>query len=117
MSGSNNLTSAIMNLIQEHGGVSGIMQQFQQGGLGNVAQSWMGSGSNQSVNPEQLNNVLNPDQVDAAAAQSGLSVQDFLGQLAQHLPQTIDHLTPNGQVPSSNNSWMDAAMNFLRSRT
>lgn len=115
MSDTTGLPAAIMNLIQQHGGVSGILQQFQQGGFNGVVESWIGNGNNQSISPDQLGSVLDSHQVNQAASQSGLSVSDFLSQLSQHLPQTIDHLTPNGQMPSGG-SWSDMAISFLRNR-
>lgn len=82
------------------GGLGGLMQRFEQAGLGNVAQSWVGNGPNQPIQPQQLEQVFGHDQINQWAQQSGMSSGGLLSQLAQFLPHAVDHLTPNGQMPS-----------------
>jgi uncharacterized protein YidB (DUF937 family) len=81
------------------GGLSGILGAFEQAGLGHIAQSWVGNGPNQPVSPDQLQGVLGQDQVHSMAAQAGMQPNDFLGELAQHLPNAVHGMTPNGQLP------------------
>ncbi|MCW6512025.1 YidB family protein [Lichenifustis flavocetrariae] len=81
------------------GGLGGLLQQFQSAGLGHVAQSWVGNGANQSVTPDQLQNVFGQDRVNDMAGQAGMPPGDFLSQLSQHLPNAVNGMTPNGQVP------------------
>lgn len=81
------------------GGLGGLMSQFQQGGLGHIAQSWVGNGPNQSISPEQLHGVLGADQVQSMASQAGMQPNDFLSQLSQHLPEAVHGMTPNGRLP------------------
>ena len=81
------------------GGLGGLMSQFQQGGLGHIAESWVGNGPNQPVSPEQLHGVLGADQVQSMASQAGMQPNDFLSQLSQHLPEAVHGMTPNGQLP------------------
>ena len=83
------------------GGLVALLQQLQQGGLGEVAASWVGTGHNLPVSAEQLQSVLGGDQIGALAQQAGLSQGDLMGQLAHLLPQVVDRLTPNGQLPAS----------------
>ncbi len=87
------------------GGIGGILSQFESAGLGHIAQSWIGNGPNQSVSPQQLQNVFGQDQVQGMASQAGMEPGDFLSQLSQHLPNAVHGMTPNGQVPD------DGAMN------
>ena len=82
------------------GGLGGLLSQFQQAGLGNIAQSWVGNGPNQPVSPQQLQSVFDSDQIQNMANQAGIQPNDFLSQLAQHLPSAVDGMTPNGQVSS-----------------
>ena len=82
------------------GGLGALLQRFQMGGLGEVAASWVGSGQNLPISAEQLQSVLGGDQIGALAQQAGLSQGDLMGQLAQMLPQVVDRLTPNGQLPA-----------------
>ena len=82
------------------GGLGALLQQFQKGGLGDVAASWVGTGQNLPISADQLQSVLGGDQIGAMAQQAGLSPGDLMGQLAHMLPQVVDQLTPNGQVPA-----------------
>jgi uncharacterized protein YidB (DUF937 family) len=81
------------------GGLGGLLSQFDQAGLGHVAQSWIGNGPNQSVTPNQLQNVFGEDRVNDMANQAGMQPGDFLSQLSQHLPAAVNGMTPNGQLP------------------
>lgn len=82
------------------GGLGGLLQQLQQGGLGEAAQSWVGTGQNLPVSADQLQAALGGDRISALAEQAGVPAGDLMGQLAHMLPQVVDQLTPNGQVPA-----------------
>lgn len=86
------------------GGLGGILAQLEQAGLGNIAQSWIGTGDNHPISPDQLQSALGTEQTQAMADQAGLSHGDFLSQLSQHLPQAVDGMTPDGQVPNDDGS-------------
>ncbi|EHR69698.1 hypothetical protein BurJ1DRAFT_0819 [Burkholderiales bacterium JOSHI_001] len=85
------------------GGLGGLLQKAQQAGLGDVVSSWVGTGQNQPISGDQLggllNSVLGQGQVANMAQQMGVDQGDLLGQLSQMLPQVVDKLTPQGQVP------------------
>ena len=100
----------------QEGGLGGLIQKFQSAGLGNVVSSWVGTGQNQAVQPDALHGVLGSDLVQQIAAKTGLPIEQLLPQIAQHLPQLVDHMTPNGEVPSSGNALLDAGLAFLKSR-
>jgi uncharacterized protein YidB (DUF937 family) len=82
------------------GGLGDLMKQLQQGGHGDAANSWVGNGPNKAISPGDLANALGADQIDAISSQSGLSRDDLLKGLSQYLPQAVDHLTPDGRLPS-----------------
>lgn len=82
------------------GGLAGLVGKLQQGGLGEVASSWISTGPNLPISPEQLGRVLGDDTLAGFAQQLGLSRGDALGQLSQLLPQVVDRLTPDGQLPA-----------------
>lgn len=84
------------------GGIAGLVEKFQQSGLGDVAKSWVSTGQNMPVSPDQLGGVLGDDMIAGLSRQTGVNQGDLLGQLAQMLPQVVDKLTPNGQVPQGN---------------
>src|SRR6202012_2536289 len=82
------------------GGLGDLMKQLQQGGQGDAANSWVGNGPNKAISPGDLAGALGADQIDSIASQSGMSRDDLLKGLSQYLPQVIDHLTPEGRLPS-----------------
>jgi uncharacterized protein YidB (DUF937 family) len=84
---------------QTSGGLGDLLQKLEQGGLGPAVQSWVGNGQNQPVSPQDLHSALGQEQVQQAAAQTGMGTQELLALLAQNLPAIIDKMTPNGQVP------------------
>ncbi len=83
------------------GGLGGLVSQFENAGLGHIAQSWIGNGANQQVSPQQLSNVFGQDQVQGMAQQAGMEPGDFLSQLSQHLPNAVHGMTPNGRLPGN----------------
>jgi len=84
------------------GGLGDLLKQLQQGGHGETANSWVGKGENKEIAPGDLANALGADQIDSLAAQSGMSRDDLLSGLSQYLPKVIDHLTPDGRLPTEN---------------
>jgi uncharacterized protein YidB (DUF937 family) len=81
------------------GGLGGLLQQFEQAGLGHVAQSWVSNGANHPVSPGQLQDVFGQERVNDMATQAGMEPGDFLSQLSQHLPNAVNGMTPNGRLP------------------
>ena len=82
------------------GGLGDLMKQLQQGGQGDTANSWVGKGPNKAISPNDLGSALGADQIDSIASQSGLSRDELLKGLSQYLPQVVDHLTPDGRLPT-----------------
>jgi len=82
------------------GGLGDLLNQLQQGGHGEAANSWVGKGQNKPIAPGDLASALGADQIESLSAQSGLSREELLNGLSQYLPQVIDHLTPDGRLPT-----------------
>ena len=82
------------------GGLNDLLNQFQQSGHGNTVNSWVGNGPNKSISPGDLAQVLNSDQLKTLMAQAGLSKDDVLAALSEHLPGVVNELTPNGRLPT-----------------
>lgn len=82
------------------GGLGDLLNQLQQGGHGDTASTWVGKGENKAIAPGDLANALGADQIQSLSAQSGLSRDELLSGLSQYLPQVIDHLTPDGRLPT-----------------
>lgn len=81
------------------GGLGGLVSKFEQAGMGNVINSWIGKGDNQPVSGDQLQNALGGDTIAAIASKLGINAQTLLPMLATMLPALIDQLTPHGKVP------------------
>ena len=85
---------------EQAGGIGGLAQRFQQAGLGDVMQSWIGSGPNASVSPDQLHGALGSDLVQQLTQRTGLPVGQLMPLIAQFLPGLVDSATPGGQLPA-----------------
>jgi uncharacterized protein YidB (DUF937 family) len=82
------------------GGLGDLLNQFQQKGLGDQANSWVSNGPNKAVAPGDLANALGADQIEHLSAQSGLSRDELLSGLSRFLPDAVNHLTPDGRLPN-----------------
>jgi uncharacterized protein YidB (DUF937 family) len=81
------------------GGLGGLLGKLADAGHGNVADSWVGTGQNQPINPNDLGNALGPQVIREIAQRTGMDEQELLKQLSAALPGVVDKLTPGGQVP------------------
>ena len=115
--GQNPLMQMALQMIQQNGGLPGIISKCQQAGLGAQVQSWVGTGQNIPVSADQLSKVLGGANIGALAQQFGLSHGDASSGLAQALPQIIDKLTPQGQVPDNHADMLAQALSMLTKRT
>ncbi len=119
LSGSSNpLAAGVMQMINNQpGGLSGLVQQFHDKGLGGLVSSWVSTGQNLPISADQLQHVLGSEQVKELAAKAGISPDMASSHLAQLLPMLIDKLTPNGQVPAastSTSSMLEAGLDMLK---
>lgn len=116
--GGSQLMEAVVNLVKNQpGGIGGLLQQFQNSGLGDAAASWVGSGPNQAVSGADMRSALGEDVVGNISSQLGMPTEEAAGGLAAVLPQLIDQLTPQGSVPDNDamsGNLMDLAGKLLR---
>jgi len=84
------------------GGLGDLLRQFQQSGHGDTANSWVGPGQNKPIAPNDLAKALGADQINALMSQTGMSREELLSGLSQQLPEAVDHLTPEGRLPTEN---------------
>src|SRR5258707_9409401 len=99
----NPLVGLLGNLFPQSGGLQGMMSKFSQAGLGNVFSSWVGTGQNQPIDPDQIQKVLGSDQVKALAAKFGIDPAQFTQLTAESLPKVVDKLTPQGKIDPNTN--------------
>jgi uncharacterized protein YidB (DUF937 family) len=100
--GGNPIHSLLMSVFNQFGGISGLMQRFQQNGQGHIAQSWLGDGQKLPIEPEQLRSTLGNENVERMSQQTGMPSDQLIQQLTKHLPGVVGKLTPGGKVPSGN---------------
>lgn len=116
--GDNPLIQIAMQMLsgngQNSGGLGGLIDAFQKAGLGQQMDSWIGTGQNLPIGADQISNVLGSDKIKDIAAQLGMSHGDVSGGLADMLPQLIDKITPNGQVPGDTGSLESMLGAFLK---
>jgi uncharacterized protein YidB (DUF937 family) len=82
------------------GGLNDLLKQFQQNGQGETVNSWVGTGANKQISPNDLGGALGSDRINALIDQTGMSRDDLLEGLSQYLPQVVDQLTPHGRMPT-----------------
>jgi uncharacterized protein YidB (DUF937 family) len=85
--------------VSGEGGLGGLIEKFRQGGLEDLIKSWIGTGPNKQIAPNQLQHALGPDTVAQLEQETGMPRDDLLSQLSHLLPDVIDKLTPNGKLP------------------
>jgi uncharacterized protein YidB (DUF937 family) len=95
------LMAGVMDLLTnpETGGLSGLVQTFKQQGLGDIISSWVGTGTNAAITPDQVQEGLGSDVIQQLAEKSGVSIDAAKAQLAELLPSLIDKVTPEGKIP------------------
>lgn len=108
-----NALAGISELIQQQGGLGGLVEKFQQGGLSDVVGSWIGTGDNAPISAEQIQQVLGSEQVSALAARFGVDPQQASDLVAQYLPQVVDTLTPNGEVDAGSGDLLSQGLGAL----
>ncbi len=81
-------------------GVGNTVQDFERSGQGEIARSWVGRGQNRPIEPEKLEAALGEDGIRDLMRQTGMERDELLATLSEHLPRVIDHLTPEGRLPT-----------------
>ena len=99
--GGNALLETVLQLVNnpQTGGLGGLVQSFQQGGLAEIVNSWVSTGKNLPVSGDQLSSALGSDFIGKLAGQAGVAPQEVSSGLADFLPGLVDQLTPNGKLP------------------
>ncbi|MCU7495351.1 MAG: DUF937 domain-containing protein [Ignavibacteria bacterium] len=98
----------------EQGGLQGMIQSFQQKGLGNAISSWIGKGENQPVSKEQIREGMGEERIQNLATKTGQSPDNVTSKLQEVLPNVVDKLTPEGNVPQDN--MLQQGINFLKEK-
>lgn len=91
--------SLVKGYVEKHGGLEGVIAEFEKTGLGQQAKSWVGTGPNLPVTAEQIKQALGSDKVKELAAQTGIPLDKAADLLAKYLPTAVDKATPEGKLP------------------
>ncbi len=101
--GGNDMLKLVMGLIQQNGGLGGLLEKLKQGGLADQVSSWVGSGANLPLSAEQISQALGSGPLAEMAAKFGLDPREISSGLAKYLPETVNQLTPEGRLPDNAN--------------
>jgi uncharacterized protein YidB (DUF937 family) len=93
--------ATVDSLLEKYGDdLTGLVRKFESSGLGEKVKSWIGTGENESISPDQIKSALGSD-VDELAAKLGIGRDEAADELAQSLPDAVDNATPTGSIPSA----------------
>lgn len=108
------MAQVALDLFNQNGGLSGILEKFKEGGLGETAASWVGTGANIPVTAEDISNVLGNGAIADLAAKFGINPETLSAQIAEHLPTVVDKLTPNGEVAPESGNILSTVLGMLK---
>jgi uncharacterized protein YidB (DUF937 family) len=111
--GGNLLLQVILSLLQQNGGLEGVLDRLRQGGLGQQADSWVGTGQNMNISPDQLQQIFGSSTISDLASQLGMPEDQAGSTMAQLLPEVINRLTPQGQVPENGDEEIAQGLSML----
>ena len=112
--GANPMIMMALQVLQQNGGIQGLLAKFQQAGMGQQAQSWIGTGQNMPISADALSQIFGQGQLGQIAQQLGMSHEQVASGLAQSLPQVVDHMTPGGEIPAEHNDLVAHALAMLQ---
>jgi len=109
-----NLLAAAMSMLQQSGGLGGVLEMLRTSGLGAHADSWVGTGANMAVSGDQLHQVFGESALGSVASRLGMPQGQASTAMAQILPELINQLTPNGQIPDNAGDLISRGLSMLR---
>ena len=109
-----NMAQVAMEMFNQHGGLSGVLEQFKASGLAEQAASWVGKGENLPISAEQISSVLGSGAIAEMAAKLGITPEILSSQIAEHLPTVIDKMTPDGEVSANSGNLLSTVLSMLK---
>ena len=103
-----------LDMFNQHGGLNGVLEKLKSSGLGDQVASWVGTGENQVVSADQITNALGNSQISELAAKFGITPDVLSSQLAEHLPNVINKLTPHGEVPVDSSNMLTSVLGMFK---
>jgi uncharacterized protein YidB (DUF937 family) len=108
------LIAILLQMLQQRGGLGGLLSQFQQAGYGKQADSWVSTGENAPISGDVLSKVLGSGEIDRIAQQLGMSRGQAADQMASALPDVVNQMTPKGSVPGDSDDVVSRALEILQ---
>lgn len=103
-----------LEMFNQNGGLTGVLDKFKEGGLADAAASWVGKGENMPISAEQISSVLGNGAIAEMAAKFGISPEVLSSQIAEHLPSVVDKLTPDGEVTADSGNLLTTVLGMLK---
>jgi uncharacterized protein YidB (DUF937 family) len=111
--GQGSMLQVALQLLQQNGGLPGLISKFEHGGMADHVGSWVATGANMPISGAQLQEILGSGSIGEIAQRLGMSHGDASSGMAQVLPQLIDALTPAGQIPADHGDIVERARALL----
>jgi uncharacterized protein YidB (DUF937 family) len=108
------MAQAALEMFHQYGGLEGVLEKFNQAGLGNLVASWVGKGENMPISPNQITEVLGGTTIADMAAKFGLTPEMLSAQIAEHLPNVVDKMTPDGKVEANSGDLLSTVLGMLK---
>lgn len=108
------MAKVAMEMLDKFGGIEGVLAKLKEGGLADIAATWVGNGKNAPVSSSQITDALGADTIAEIAGKFGISPNILSGQLAEHLPNVIDKMTPDGKVNGNSNDLLGTVLGMLK---
>lgn len=108
------MAQAALEMFHQYGGLDGVLEKFNQAGLGNLVASWVGKGENLPISPNQITEVLGGTTIADMAAKFGLTPEMLSAQIAEHLPNVVDKMTPDGKVEANSGDLLSTVLGMLK---
>jgi uncharacterized protein YidB (DUF937 family) len=108
------IAQVAIDLFNQNGGLPGVLEKFKAAGFSDQVASWVGTGANQQISADQITQVLGSSTITAAANKLGISSNEISAKIAEYLPQVVDRMTPNGEVPKDSGNLMATLLGMLK---
>lgn len=108
------MAQVALEMFNQNGGLTGILDKFKEGGLAEQAASWVGKGENMPISAEQISSVLGNSTIAEMATKFGIDPDTLSSQIAEHLPTVVDKLTPDGEVNDNSGNLLTTVLGMLK---
>ena len=108
------LVAILLQIVQQNGGLGGLLSRFRQAGYQEQADSWVSTGRNQPIDGDDLSKVLGAGEIDRIAERLGVPRHEAADQVASALPEVVDRMTPRGELPSDSDALVNRALEMLQ---